>query len=475
MNPSRPAISPIRGPLAWALGATSFGFAAVQLDVTIVNVALPHIGHDLHSPVAGLQWVVDAYTLAFAVLLLSAGVLGDRLGSRRAYLAGFALFMFASAACGLAGSAAQLVAARAVQGLGAALLVPNSLALLSHQCGLDHRLRARAIGWWTAAGGVSIAAGPVVGGMLLQAFGWRSIFLVNLPLCAAGIALSLWVLPEISRSTQRRAFDPLGQGCVVIAMTCLTGAVIEAGHLGWHAPLVVAGLALAALAGWLFVMVEARSPAPMLPLAFFRLPNFSAAVGFGILVNLSYYGVIFVLSLYLQQVMRYSPMQTGLAFLPLTATFIVSNLISGRVSAHYGPRLPMVTGAVICMLGFALLANLDSASSFWAMLPAFTLIPAGMGLAVPAMTGAILGSVTREWSGTASAVLNAARQMGGAIGVAAFGALVAGPAEHIASGLRIAALSSATLLLLAALTAWRGINPPPISSPTVNPAPSDPR
>jgi len=446
-----------RAPLAWAICATSFGFTAVQLDVTIVNVALPSIARDLHTNIAGLQWVVDAYTLAFAVLLLAAGVLGDRYGSRRAYLAGFTLFTLASVSCALANDAVFLVAARVLQGVGAALLVPSSLALLSHACAHDDRLRARAVGLWTAAGGVSIAAGPVVGGLLLGSFGWRSIFWVNVPVCTVGILLSLYALPEISRSTQPRALDPLGQLLAVLTMTGLTGAVIEGGHLGWSHPLVLAGFAIALLAGALFVIAEARNPAPMLPLAFFRLPNFSPAVIFGILVNLTYYGVIFVLSLYLQQVRGYSPLRAGLAFLPLTATFIASNVLSGWVSGHFGSRLPMIIGALTGMLGFAWLSRLDQASAFIVMLPAFILIPGGMGLGVPAMTSAILSSVKREWSGTASAVLNAARQMGGAMGVAAFGALVVGQPTQIVIGLKIAALCSSALLLAAAAVAWLGI------------------
>ena len=453
MNSTQP---PIRGPLAWAICATSFGFTAVQLDVTIVNVALPRIATDLHTTVAGLQWVVDAYTLAFAVLLLAAGVLGDRYGSRRAYLAGFVLFTLASAACAVAGDAVFLVVARVFQGIGAALLVPSSLALLSHVCAHDDRLRARAVGWWTAAGGVSIAAGPVVGGLLLGALGWRSIFWVNVPVCTLGILVSLRVLPEIARSAKPRALDPLGQLLAILTLTGLTGAVIEGGHLGWTHPLVITGFAMALLGGLLFVLAESRNPAPMLPLAFFRLPDFSPAVIFGILVNLTYYGVIFVLSLYLQQARGYSPLQAGMAFLPLTATFIVSNMISGWLTSHFGSRPPMIIGALTGMLGFALLSRLDNASSFLTMLPAFMLIPGGMGLAVPAMTNTILSSIKREWSGTASAVLNAARQMGGAMGVAAFGALVGGHTQIVA-GLKVAALCSALLLLVAAAVAWFGI------------------
>jgi DHA2 family methylenomycin A resistance protein-like MFS transporter len=457
--------APHSAALPWALCATSFGFTAVQLDVTIVNVALPRIAADLHTEVAGLQWVVDAYALAFAVLLLSAGALADRMGPRRAYLAGFALFMLASAACGFAGSALQLIVARALQGLGAALLVPSSLALLSYVYAHDAHQRARAVGWWTAAGGVSIAAGPVLGGLLLDVFGWRSIFWVNLPVCTLGILLTLRVLPDVAPApvsdaashsapgARRRPLDPLGQLLAVAALTGLTGAVIEAGHLGWQAPLVWCGYALGAGAGLLFVRVENQSPAPMLPLGFFRLPNFTPAVGYGIAVNLTYYGVIFLISLYLQRACGYSPIRAGLAYLPLTATFIGSNIVSGRLTARFGPRVPMVAGACIGMSGYLLLLRLSADSAFAAMLLPFILIPGGMGLGVPAMTGAILGRVGPERAGTAAAVLNAARQTGGAIGVAAFGALVGGEAAGIVPALHRAALCSALLLGAAALGA----------------------
>jgi DHA2 family methylenomycin A resistance protein-like MFS transporter len=442
-------------PIGWTIAAASFGFVVVQLDVTIVNVALPRIAADLHASVQGLQWVVDAYALAFAVLLLSAGVLGDRLGAKRAYLIGFAVFALASAACGAAQDATQLIVARAVQGIGAALLVPPSLALLNHACAHDRHLRARAIGLWTAAGGVSIAAGPIVGGLLIASVGWRSIFFVNLPVCLIGVAMTLRLV-ETERN-QGKHLDLRGQGLAILALVGLVTAVIEFGSLGIAHPLVLGCIATAFIAGAAFVAVEARVDYPMLPLRFFSLPNFSPAVLFGIAVNLTYYGVIFVLSLYLQHVRGYTAMQAGLAYLPLTATFIVSNVISGWATGRYGVRIPMIAGAAIGACGFALLARLDAHSGYLAMLPAFVLIPGGMGLAVPAMTTAILSSVEKNRAGTASAVLNAARQAAGAIGVAAFGALVGHGTASIVPGMHIAALASAGILIGATILAALGI------------------
>ena len=451
--------------IAWTIVAASFGFAVVQLDVTIVNVALPRLSIDLTASVPGLQWVVDAYSLVFAVLLLSAGVMGDRLGAKRAYLIGLAGFALASAACGAAQTATQLIAARAVQGIGAALLVPPSLALLNHACAHDAKLRAKAIGLWTAAAGVSIAAGPIVGGLLLSWLGWRSIFFVNLPLCMIGMLMTLRVA-ETPRKPQQH-LDLGGQLLAIAALTCLTAAVIEIGPLGIRHPLVLGGFALAVISTVLFVRVEGRVTQPMLPLSFFQLPNFSPAVLFGIAVNLTYYGLIFILSLYLQHICRYTATQAGLAFLPLTATFVVANLISGWMVGHYGSRLPMLLGALIGACGFALLTRLDAHSSYLAMLAPFVMIPSGMGLGVPAMTTAILASVEKTWSGTASAVLNAARQAGGAIGVAAFGALVTGGDLHIVPGMHAAAWLSSGLLVTASVVVWFGIRrqvPPSIDS-----------
>jgi DHA2 family methylenomycin A resistance protein-like MFS transporter len=447
----------LRGPLLWLLCATSFGFVVVQLDVTIVNVALPQIGSHLHAGVAGLQWVVDAYTLSFAALLISAGVIGDRFGSRRAYLAGFAIFTVASVICGLAPSIGVLIAARALQGAGAALLVPTSLAILTHSSAENPALRARMVGLWTAAGGVSIAAGPLAGGLLLASFGWRSIFLVNIFLCCTAILLVLRFIPSDSQNAKSQRLDPLGQALAIVALAGLVGAVIESGRTGPAHATVIAGAILGVIAMAAFLYVESRTESPMLPLQFFRLPGFSAAVAFGIIVNLTYYGAIFVISLYLQQSRGYSALRTGIAFLPLTATFIVSNIICGWLTARTGPPAPMILGAIVGTAGYALLFRVSGDTSLLGMLPAFVLIPGGMGLAVPAMTTAILSSVPRERSGTASAVLNTARQAGGAVGVATFGALLGHAREKIIPGLHTSAMISTGLLITAAALAWLGM------------------
>jgi len=469
--------------LGRVLATVSVGFVVTQLDVTIVNIALPRIGSDLHANVAGLQWVVDAYTLAFAVLMLSAGALGDRFGVRRMYAGGIVLFALASLACGLALDAPMLVAARAVQGIGAAAMLPNSLALLNQSFGHDPKLRARAVGLWTASGAISIAAGPVAGGLLIAAFGWRSIFLVNLPICAAGLLATLLWIPR-TQSAQagaraaasgkadpgvgtpaatgmgtgtemtRRGIDPGGQCLAIVALTAFVAAVIEWRPLGLAHPIVTGGLAVALLAASAFVAVEARVANPMVPLSLFGTRTFSAAVLFGICVNLTYYGMVFVLSLYLQRVRGYTPLQAGLAFLPLTGGFLISNVASGWVIGRFGVRVPMILGAITAGLGYGLLHRVDAATPLIGLLLPFLLIPSGMGLAVPAMTTAVLASAEAKRAGTASAVLNTARQAGGAVGVAAFGALASGvAATQIVPGMQTATAISVVLLALGGVLA----------------------
>jgi DHA2 family methylenomycin A resistance protein-like MFS transporter len=305
----------------------------------------------------------------------------------------------------------------------------------------------------------------VIGGLLIAALGWRAIFLVNLPICALGLAATFaWVprpraastdkAPDSARTTSTaRGIDPVGQLLAVVALTAFTGAVIEWRPLGLAHPLVCGSFMLALIAATAFVVTERRVDMPMLPLTFFGNRTFSAAVLFGICVNLTYYGVVFVLSLYLQHARGETPLQAGLAFLPLTAGFLVSNVASGWVVGRFGARVPMIAGAITAALGYGLLHFAQAASPLWTLLVPFLLIPSGMGLAVPAMTTAVLASVNKQRAGTASAVLNTARQAGGAVGVAAFGALAsasdAAGAAHVVAGLRSSTLISSCILLCA--------------------------
>ena len=263
----------------WTLLATSLGFGVVQLDISVVNVAITPIGADLGGGVAALQWVVNAYTLAFAGLILTAGALGDRIGAKRVFVAGFALFTVASLACGLAPDLGMLVAARAVQGIGAAVLVPCSLTLLNHAYPTA-RERARAIGLWSAGASTALSAGPLVGGFLTTTLGWRAIFFINAPIGLAGILLTVRHATETSRSAGR-GVDLPGQATAVLTLTALAAAMIEGGTRGFTDPLVLAAFAVAALAGAAFLVVEARGARPMLPLTLFRAPSFGPASASG--------------------------------------------------------------------------------------------------------------------------------------------------------------------------------------------------
>ncbi len=436
---------------AATVAATSLGFVVVQLDVSIVNVALNRIGAALSMGIGGLQWVVDAYTLAFASLLLAGGALGDRIGARRVLVGGMALFSVASLVCGLAWSAWVLIAARAVQGAGAALLMPCSLALLNRAYASDKPRRARAVGLWTAAGGIALSAGPALGGFMVASLGWASIFLVNLPIGVLAIWMAYRFLEETPPKAEKPPIDWTGQGLVVLTLFSLTGAFIETGSSGWTSLPVVGGLILAVVAGSLFMLVESRSKAPMFPLKLFasRIPAVTSLVGLA--VNLTLYGTIFMLSLYFQKERHFSPEMTGLAFLPFMAAVTVSNVAAGRIAATYGSRLPMAIGLLLGAVGFGLMALIQADTSYLSLLWRLLFLPIGIGLAVPAMTTALLSSVPTAMSGTASGVLNTVRQSGGAIGVALFGSALALGTIH---GMQIAFLASALAVAFAALCAF---------------------
>lgn len=440
-----------RAAYAATVAATSLGFVVVQLDVSIVNVALNRIGAALSMGIGGLQWVVDAYTLAFASLLLAGGALGDRIGARRVFVGGMALFSIASLVCGLAQSPWVLIAARAVQGAGAALLMPCSLALLNRAYASDKPTRARAVGLWTAAGGIALSAGPVLGGFMVASLGWASIFLVNLPIGALSIWMAYRFLEETPLKAERPPIDWAGQGLVVLTLFSLTGAFIETGSFGWVSIPVLGGLIVAVVAGSLFLLVESRTKAPMFPLKLFASSVPAATSLVGLAVNLTLYGTIFMLSLYFQQERHFSPEMTGLAFLPFMAAVTVSNIAAGRIAANYGPRLPMAIGLLVGAAGFGLMALIQADTSYLSLLWRLLFLPIGIGLAVPAMTTALLSSVPTAMSGTASGVLNTVRQSGGAIGVALFGsALALGTIQ----GMQLAFLASALAVAGAAVCAF---------------------
>jgi MFS transporter, DHA2 family, methylenomycin A resistance protein len=431
------------------LAATSFGFVAVQLDVTIVNVAMPTIGSGFGVGVQGLQWIVDAYTLAFAALLLPAGSIGDRFGSRRVFSAGIVLFGLTSLACAVAPSIGFLILSRAAQGIGAALILPASLSLLSHACAGDTETRAHAVGWWTAIGGVVSAIGPVVGGMLTSGLGWRSIFFVNLPICALGLLATRRHVAETVRLPAQR-LDLTGQLLSIVALFFLTHSIIEAGMRGWLARDVLCGFAITLAAMGSFIFNESQVAAPMIPLRLFRSPVLSVSVALGILTNLTFYALIFVLSIYFQRVKGYTPTRTGFALLPFTA-IMLANVASAHLAKRFSRRTPVVLGNILSALSFVLLHGIDDGTPYLHILPALLLLALGTGMSTPALTSSILASVEPSRSATASAIFSAARQIGSAIGVALVGTLIAGGPAEVAAGAALSFDVSAFLRLVSAV------------------------
>jgi DHA2 family methylenomycin A resistance protein-like MFS transporter len=440
--------------------AIALGFVLVQLDVSIVNVALATIDRDLHAGFAGLQWIVDAYTVTFAACLLSAGALADRIGARRTFVIGFVLFVCSSIVCGVAPTAPLLIAARALQGLGAALLVPCSLALLNHAAHGDAKARANAVSLWTAAGSTALAAGPIIGGLLVASVGWRSIFFVNVPLGVLGIWLALRYVEETPSG--KSAFDLPGQAAAVIMLGAVTAAAITAGSSGRRAPIVLAlfGIAIASAAA--FGFLESRRRDVMLPLDLFARRAFSAATIVGFVLNFTLYGAIFILGLYFQRVHGYSPLIAGFAFLPPCIALGCANIVAGRLTARFGARTPMTIGLAVGALGYAALIPLSPQTPYPLMLIGLIVFPIGIGLAVPAMTTALLASVEKERSGIASGVLNTVRQTGGALGVAVFGSLLS---ARGASGIPISfAIAAALMLAVVAVAVTSVAAPAPAAS-----------
>jgi len=435
------------------LAAMSLGYGVVQLDVTIVNTALNSIGTSLGGGVSELQWVVSAYTIAFAAFILTAGALGDRIGAKRVFMAGFAIFTAASVTCALAPDAAILIAARCVQGLAAAILVPNSLALLSHAY-VDERARGRAVGVWAAGASLALTAGPLIGGGLITLIGWRSIFFVNLPIGLAGLWLTWRFAGETTRSAQRE-IDLPGQIAAIAALGTLAGAIIEGGSLGWKNPFVIAGFVASALFATLFVWREMRAPQPMLPLSLFRNRVFASASAVGLLVNVAIYGLIFVLSLYFQQVNGLSAFATGLAFVPMLGAVLPVNLIAPRVTERIGAPATIALGAALSAVGCLAILGIEPDTSYWAICLQLIAMSTGLGLLVPPLTSTLLGSVEKSRSGIAAGVLNATRQTGSVLGVALFGSLV-GQSGAFMTGFHASLIVSAGLLLTAGAVIWWG-------------------
>jgi DHA2 family methylenomycin A resistance protein-like MFS transporter len=445
---TRSGNAPSRFAKPLTLAAMSLGYGVVQLDVTIVNTALNSIGSALGGGVSELQWVVSTYTIAFASFILTAGALGDRIGAKKVFMAGFTVFTAASLACALAPTAVFLIAARAAQGLGAAILVPNSLALLSHAYP-DDKERGRAVGTWAAGASLALTAGPLIGGGLIVLFGWRSIFLVNLPIGLVGLWLT-WRYATDTTRTQHE-LDLPGQAAAIGLLGILAGAIIEGGRVGWGNVWVVAGFAGFAALTALFLLQERRARQPMLPLSLFAHRMFALTSSVGLLVNVAFYGLIFVLSLYFQQIDGWSPLATGLAFVPMMGAVLPINLVAPRLAERFGAPAVIAIGALIAAAGCLALLGIERDTSYWAICAQLLAMGGGLGMLVPPLTSTLLGSVEKSRSGVAAGVLNSTRQTGSVLGVALFGSLI-GQNHAFLFGARAALVISALLLIGAAAT-----------------------
>jgi EmrB/QacA subfamily drug resistance transporter len=410
------------------------------LDSTVVNLALPTIASDLGVRLSGLQWIVDAYILVLASLLLSAGALGDRWGRRQVFVAGMTAFDLGSLVCALAPSLPVLVAGRVVQGAGAAALLPGTMSILATAFP-DERDRARVIGVWSGTSGLALLLGPPVGGLLVRYAGWPSIFYLNLPLGVAAIALALKVFPDSGE--RRNGADLPGQALAVIALTTLTYALIEGNRHGWRTPLIAGLLLLALVTFAAFLAVEARREDPMLPLRLFTVTRFAAANAVIFLVGFGLLGSFFFLSLYLQQVQGYSPAEAGTRLLPVMAAVVVAAPLAGRLAGRFGSRGPMTAGLTLAGAGLLLLITVNAGSAYGSWWPYLVVLGLGLGLTMSPTNAAIVGSVDGRQAGTASAVGMTSQQVGSLIGIALLGAIV-GAGTTVGSQVRTSGADFAT-------------------------------
>lgn len=437
-----------RAPAA-ALTVSVAAFTLALFGTTVVNVALPAVRRDLGGSVTDLQWVANGYTLVLASLLLTMGALCDQRGARRVLLGGLGVFGGGAVLGLLAPTLGVLVAAQVVLGAGAAALIPASLALIGHAYP-DPRARARAIGIYSAASGAGVAAGPVAGGVLIDAVGWRGVFAFDLPVVLAIGALALARLDE-TPATRARHLDLPGQVAAIAALAALSFGFVEGGALGWTSPLALSALAVAVVSALAFVRIERRSAAPMLPLALFSQRAFSVTTAAGLLVNFAVYGLLFVLSLYLQDVRGLSALEAGTAFTAMMVPAALAGAPAGRLTAGAGARLPAGIGGVLGAAGALVLLGLGEQSHTGLVVAGLVLLGLGGGLTVPALTAALVMEMPPARVGVAAAAFTASRQTGGMLGVAVLGAMVGGGA--FLPGMRTALVLAAAAFAVCGLAA----------------------
>jgi DHA2 family methylenomycin A resistance protein-like MFS transporter len=428
-----------------ALGLAALGFFLITLDILIVNVALTRIGRELGGSTSGLQWVIDGYTLMFASLLLFAGNLSDRIGAKKAIGWGIAGFLVASVGCAAAPTLELLIAARAVQGAAAAVMLPASMALIREGFP-DPRERAHALGIWAVGGAVAAAVGPILGGALTT-LDWRLVFAINLPVCVVMLVLLISVSPS---ATRPNPFDWAGQTAAIMTLVALVFGLIEGGSTGYSSAVVVAALILSGVGVVAFLTIQARVRHPMMPLELFRSSGMRIALGVGFAFMVGNFGTVFVLSLYLQQHLGLSPLLAGLAFLPSAAFSILGNVVSGTLANLFGPRVPVAAGLLTMVAGLLLLILTAPLGSPALVAVGAIFTGAGGSVAMPPVTSVVLASVPADRAGTASAVFNTFRQIGGAVAIAVFGVLIADRA-HFVRGLQTSFTIAALLLLATAV------------------------
>ena len=403
--------------------AASLGVLIAQVDTSVVNLAVKAIGADLGSTVSGMQWTIDAYNLLYAALLLTAGALGDLYGRRRLFACGIALFAAGSAICAAAPNTAVMLAGRALTGIGAALELPMSLVLLALAYP-EARARQRALGIWASCNGLAFIVGPTLGGLLVETVGWRSIFYLVLPLCAAALALA-WRAVEESASPQGRRLDLPGQLAAIAALGGLAFAVIEGAHLGWSSVPVLLGAALGAAGGLAFVLIEQRTQGGLVPFALFRHRPFSASLAIAGLMTFGMYALLFLVPLYFQTLRGDAPLAAGIHLLPMPVAFFLVSQASGRIVGALGPRATMAAGMAAMGAGELALALVSADTAYPAIGAALAVVGVGLGLNTAPVNSVAVASVPRERSGTASGLLNTARMIGATLGVAILGAVFA--------------------------------------------------
>jgi EmrB/QacA subfamily drug resistance transporter len=407
----------------WTLAAVAVGLFMIMLDNTVVNVALPSIQQDLGIGISELEWVVNAYALTFGVLLLTGGKLADLLGRRTIFIGGLVIFTAASLWCGLAGGAGSLIAARTVQGVGAALMNPATLSIITAT--FPPRQRGTAIGIWAGVSALALAIGPIVGGLLTEKVNWSWIFFINIPVGVLGVLAARLFIDETKDTSREQRLDLPGLITSAVGLFALTYGLIETNTHAWTSTRVLTLFAIAVVALAAFVLLELRQRLPMLDLSLFRDPTFAGANAAMLLVGLAMFGIFFYNSLFLQGVLRYSAIETGAAFLPMTVLIILVAPLAGRFSDRIGARWLMGAGMTLLAVALILFGTLDASSSFWQLLPGLLVGGVGMATTMAPTTAAAMGSVPVAQAGVGSAVINSMRQVGGSLGIAIMGALVA--------------------------------------------------